>query len=36
MFFAGNKQVVDGSIIANKIFGAHDSVIISKQNKEYL
>lgn len=36
LFFAGNKQAVDGGIIADKIFGAHDPVIISKQNKEYL
>lgn len=35
MFFAGNKQVVDGEIIANKIFGAYSPVITSKKNKGY-
>lgn len=36
LFFAGNKQPVDGDIIASKIFGAQNPSSISKQNKEHL
>ncbi len=34
LFFAGNKQPVDGAIIADKIFGVQQSVISSEKNQE--
>jgi hypothetical protein len=34
LFFAGNKQPVDGVIIAGKIFGVQQSVISSEKNQE--
>lgn len=34
LFFAENKQPVDGAIIADKIFGVQQSVISSEKNQE--
>jgi hypothetical protein len=34
LFFAGQKLTVDNSIIADKMFGDHRSVIISQKNQE--
>ncbi|MGR9035472.1 MAG: cytochrome oxidase putative small subunit CydP [Gammaproteobacteria bacterium] len=34
LFFAGQKQAVDGSIIADKMFGGDRPVIISQKDRE--
>jgi hypothetical protein len=36
LFFAGNKQAVDGVVIADKIFGLQGQVIISKEHRGIL
>ena len=36
LYFAGNKQPVDEAVIADKIFGTQDQVIISKEHRNIL
>jgi hypothetical protein len=34
LFFAGNKQPVDGDIIAHKLFGDQQAVTVPQKNKD--
>lgn len=35
LFFSGNKQPVDGEVIADKLFGEHHPALTSTLNKEH-